>query len=105
MGERRVTVRKFAQLPIECALVDIGGDDHREVQRAQGGGHVGSVIRWIGQAGGALIGAIADDERDAFLRLCSERDQHRQDEKTVADRRNSRVHCIPRGQCRERQRG
>ena len=58
---------ELTDLGVEGALVEIGADQHLEADLFQGRRHVTGVVGGIGEAAGAGIGAVADDQRQPFL--------------------------------------
>jgi hypothetical protein len=58
---------------LSAGLVEVGTMNDIEVNVLERRRHVIGVMRRVGQVGDVHIGAIADDERNAFLGLCMPR--------------------------------
>jgi hypothetical protein len=54
---------------LHTGLVEIGAPDDLEAVALEGGRHVIRVVKRIGKGGSLEVGAIANDEGDAFLSL------------------------------------
>lgn len=71
-------VGESADALLHVALAEIDAVDHLETEAAQLRRHVAGIVAGIGEAGGVLIGGVADDEGDALLgcrgrKRCDER--------------------------------